>query len=94
MGILLSVGKKSVKKQAYYQSYISLCYKKMETFSLILRKIKKSMKKYKKDLKKRGCRSHFSLTLKNNCRFATRYEKKASFFRALTLLACSLIWLL
>jgi transposase len=32
--------------------------------------------------------------LKNNRRCATRYEKKASFFRALTFLACSLIWLL
>ncbi len=34
------------------------------------------------------------LKLKHNRRFATRYEKKASFFRAVTLLACALVWLI
>ncbi len=33
------------------------------------------------------------LKLKHNRRFATRYEKKAIFFRAVTFLACILIWL-
>ena len=33
------------------------------------------------------------LKLKNNRRFATRYEKKAIFFEAVTFLACSLVWL-
>ena len=33
------------------------------------------------------------LKLKNNRRFATRYEKKAVFFRAVTSLACILVWL-
>jgi transposase len=33
------------------------------------------------------------LKLKHNRRFATRYEKKASSFRAVTLLACALVWL-
>jgi len=34
------------------------------------------------------------LKLKNNRRFATRYEKKAIFFNAVTFIACILIWLL
>lgn len=34
------------------------------------------------------------LKLKNNRRFATRYEKKAIFFNAVTFLAASLVWLL
>lgn len=33
------------------------------------------------------------LKLKNNRRFATRYEKKALFFHAVTCLACILVWL-
>ena len=33
------------------------------------------------------------LKLKHNRRFATRYEKKAASFRAVTLLACALVWL-
>ncbi len=34
------------------------------------------------------------LKLKNNRRFATRYEKKALFFHAVVCLACILLWLL
>ncbi len=34
------------------------------------------------------------LKLKNNRRFATRYEKKALYFRAVVCLACILVWLL
>ena len=34
------------------------------------------------------------LKLKNNRRFATRYEKKASLFQAVTFLACILVWLI
>ncbi|MCI9003040.1 MAG: transposase [Oscillibacter sp.] len=34
------------------------------------------------------------LKLKNNRRFATRYEKKALYFRAAGCLACILVWLL
>jgi len=34
------------------------------------------------------------LKLKHNRRFATRYEKKAAFFRAVTLLARALVWLI
>ena len=34
------------------------------------------------------------LKLKNNRRFATRYEKKALYFHAVGCLACILIWLL
>ena len=33
------------------------------------------------------------LKLKNNRRFATRYEKKALFFHAVTSIACILVWL-
>ena len=33
------------------------------------------------------------LKLKNNRRFATRYEKKAVYFQAVTFIACSLGWL-
>lgn len=34
------------------------------------------------------------LKLKNNRRFATRYEKNALFFSAVTYLACILVWLI
>ncbi len=34
------------------------------------------------------------LKLKNSCRFATRYEKKTLYFRAVVCLACILRWLL
>ena len=34
------------------------------------------------------------LKLKNNRRFATRYEKKALYFYAVVCLACILVWLL
>lgn len=34
------------------------------------------------------------LKLKTNRRFATRYEKKAIFFQAVTCIACILVWLL
>ncbi len=34
------------------------------------------------------------LKLKHNRRFSTRYEKKSIFFRAVALLACSLVWLI
>ncbi len=34
------------------------------------------------------------LKLKNNRMFATRYEKKAVYFQAVTFLACILVWLL
>ena len=34
------------------------------------------------------------LKLKHNRRFATRYEKKAASFRAVTFLACALVWLI
>lgn len=34
------------------------------------------------------------LKLKNNRRFAIRYEKKALYFHAVACLACSLVWLL
>ncbi len=34
------------------------------------------------------------LKLKNNRRFATRYEKKALYFHAVVCLACILVWLL
>ena len=33
------------------------------------------------------------LKLKNNRRFATRYEKKAIFFQAVSFLSCILLWL-
>ena len=33
------------------------------------------------------------LKLKNNRRFAARYEKKALYFHAVVCLACSLVWL-
>lgn len=49
---------------------------------------------YKERHKERHLVENLFLKLKNNRRFATRYEKKAILFRALTLLACSLIWLL
>ncbi|WP_413814732.1 transposase [Acutalibacter muris] len=34
------------------------------------------------------------LKLKNNRRFATRYEKKALYFQAVVCLSCILVWLL
>ena len=34
------------------------------------------------------------LKLKNNRRFATRYEKKAVYFQAVTFIACILVWLI
>ena len=37
---------------------------------------------------------NFFPKLKNNRRFATRYEKKALYFHAVVCLACSLVWLL
>lgn len=43
--------------------------------------------------KERHLVENLFLKLKHNRRFATRYEKKAIFFRAVTLLACSLLWL-
>ena len=37
---------------------------------------------------------NFFPKLKNNRRFATRYEKKAFYFHAVVCLACILVWLL
>ena len=44
--------------------------------------------------KERHLIENLFLKLKNNRRFATRYEKKACFFHAVTCLACILVWLL
>ena len=44
--------------------------------------------------KERHLVENLFLKLKNNRRFATRYEKKAIFFSAVTFLACILVWLL
>lgn len=44
--------------------------------------------------KERHLVENLFLKLKNNRRFATRYEKKAVFFKAVTFLACILVWLL
>ena len=44
--------------------------------------------------KERHLVENLFLKLKNNRRFATRYEKKALYFRAVVCLACSLVWLL
>ena len=44
--------------------------------------------------KERHLVENLFLKLKNNRRFATRYEKKARFFHAVTCLACILVWLL
>ena len=44
--------------------------------------------------KERHLIENLFLKLKNNRRFATRYEKKAVFFKAVTSLACILVWLL
>lgn len=44
--------------------------------------------------KERHLIENLFLKLKNNRRFATRYEKKASYFRAVVSLACILVWLL
>lgn len=44
--------------------------------------------------KERHLIENLFLKLKNNRRFATRYEKKARFFHAVTSLACILVWLL
>jgi transposase len=43
--------------------------------------------------KERHLVENLFLKLKHHRRFATRYEKKAASFRAVTLLACSLLWL-
>ena len=43
--------------------------------------------------KERHLIENLFLKLKNNCRFATRYEKKARFFHAVTCLASILVWL-
>ena len=43
--------------------------------------------------KERHLVENLFLKLKHNRRFATRYEKKAALFRAVALLACSLLWL-
>ena len=44
--------------------------------------------------KERHLGENLFLKLKNNRRFATRYEKKALYFRVAVCLACILIWLL
>ena len=44
--------------------------------------------------KERHLVENMFLKLKNNRRFATRYEKKALYFRAVVCLACILVWLL
>ena len=42
--------------------------------------------------KERHLAENLLLKLKNNRRFATRYEKKARFFHAVTFLVCGLVW--
>ena len=44
--------------------------------------------------KERHLVENLFLKLKNNRRFATRYEKKALYFHAVVCLACILVWLL
>ena len=44
--------------------------------------------------KERHLVENLFLKLKNNRRFATRYEKKALYFRAVACLSCILVWLL
>ena len=44
--------------------------------------------------KERHLVENLFLKLKNNRRFATRYEKKALYFRAVVCLVCILVWLL
>ena len=44
--------------------------------------------------KERHLVENLFLKLKNNRRFATRYEKKALYFRAVVCLDCILVWLL
>lgn len=44
--------------------------------------------------KERHLIENLFLKLKNNRRFATRYEKKAVYFQAVTFIACILVWLL
>ena len=44
--------------------------------------------------KERHFQENLFLKLKNNRRFATRYEKKTLYFHAVVCLACSLVWLL
>lgn len=44
--------------------------------------------------KERRLIENLFLKLTNNRRFATRYEKKALYFRAVTFIACILAWLL
>ena len=43
--------------------------------------------------KERHLVENLFLKLKNNRRFATRYEKKALYFHAVVCLACPLVWL-
>ena len=44
--------------------------------------------------KERHLVENLFLKLKNNRRFATRYEKKASYFHAVVCFACIFVWLL
>ena len=44
--------------------------------------------------KERHLVEHLFLKLKNNRRFATRYEKNALYFHAVVSIACILVWLL
>ena len=44
--------------------------------------------------KERHLVENLFLKLKNNRRFATRYEKKASYFHAVVCIACIFVWLL
>jgi transposase len=44
--------------------------------------------------KERHLVENLFLKLKNNRRFATRYEKKALYFYAVVYIACILVWLL
>lgn len=44
--------------------------------------------------KERHLIENLFLKLKNNRRFATRYEKKAVYFQAVTFIACIFVWLL
>ena len=48
---------------------------------------------HEQDYAERHLIENLFLKLKHNPRFATRYEKKAIFFRALVFIACALIWL-
>ena len=44
--------------------------------------------------KERHLIENLFLKLRNNRRFATRYEKKAVYFQAVTFIACILVWLI